>query len=375
MPQEVTALSPQEEQAFRQWAQANQLKDVDHPDAHYDMRGYWKDIASQGRSETSINAQDHKLHFPDTYKQHGHPTFSIESKYSAGPNDGGHWNGDQYVPQDWFAANAAKTDDWFTANALQPMASHEQPPETAGGATAALAAGRALPAAGRLIGRFAADHPAATQKVIGAGVSSVAGGIGAAVGGGPGALVGASIRGVTPTQASIRTVAGQMAGETPQIARNAGRAVAVANYAKEAGLPLKPEQLASTGDAARALDNYAESMGQRVPRVLDQYGKVVVGPEATPALAEAGSGMASKAARGFLRVLAPLSLASGATDVAQAVEPNRHDIGTMGIGLTRPDPTAEDAAAKGQDAAARVAEEDQRKADARAALWRRLHWQ
>lgn len=238
--------------------------------------------------------------------------------------------------QDWFAANAPTSGaDWFAANAMQPMASHDQAPETSGGATAAVTAARGLPGVGRLIGRVAADHPAATQKVIGAGVSTVAGGIGAAVGGGPGALVGASIRGVTPTQAAIREGAGRLAGEAPQVARNAGRAVSVANYATEAGLPLKPAQLVSTGDAASAIDNYAQSMGQRIPRVLDQFGKVVVGPEAAPVV-KAGPRLMTRAAGGVLRVLAPISAATGITDFAQAVEPNRHDIGVAGLSFGTP---------------------------------------
>ncbi len=93
-PVETTILTPAEERAFRVWAKENKIVGVDHPDSHYDMRGYWKDIASKGGSEMKINAQDHKLHFPDTYKQHGHPTFSQESRYSRGPADGGMWVGD-----------------------------------------------------------------------------------------------------------------------------------------------------------------------------------------------------------------------------------------------------------------------------------------
>jgi hypothetical protein len=238
------------------------------------------------------------------------------------------------MPQDPFAQYAV-SDDPFSAYAIQSMASHAQELETSGGATATAAAARALPAAGRLLGRFAADHPAATQKVIGAGVSTVAGGIGGAVGGVPGAVVGASIRGVTPTQAAIREGAGRLAGETPQIARNAGRAVAVANYATEAGLPLKPAQLVSTGDAASAIDHYAQSMGQRIPRVLDQYGKVVVGPEAAPVV-KAGPRLIARTASGLARVLAPVSAATGITDFAQAVEPNRHDIGVAGLSFGTP---------------------------------------
>lgn len=45
-----------------------------------------------------LNRDTESQHWPDTFKQHGHPTFSVESQYSKGPNDGGRWNGDVYVP-------------------------------------------------------------------------------------------------------------------------------------------------------------------------------------------------------------------------------------------------------------------------------------
>lgn len=90
---ETTALSPQEEQQFRTWIAANKIADLDQPDTHYDYRGFWK--ATKGAPHPPGSEQ----HFPDTFKQHGHPTFSVESQYSKGPNDGGRWNGDTYVPQ------------------------------------------------------------------------------------------------------------------------------------------------------------------------------------------------------------------------------------------------------------------------------------
>jgi hypothetical protein len=93
-----TSLTPSEELQFQLWARVNDIRDVDHPDSHYDYRGYWKDLASQGRDQTQINAEDQRLHFPDTYKQHGHPSFSVESRYSRGPWDGGQWIGETLVP-------------------------------------------------------------------------------------------------------------------------------------------------------------------------------------------------------------------------------------------------------------------------------------
>lgn len=87
-PLETTRLTPTQELAFRRWAAAQHITDVDEPDAHYDYRGFWLN----GGQHASSNG-----HFPDTYKQHGHPTFSVESRYSLAPNDGGHWTGEQFT--------------------------------------------------------------------------------------------------------------------------------------------------------------------------------------------------------------------------------------------------------------------------------------
>jgi len=87
---EQTALSPAEEVAFKRWAMVNNIQDVDDPRSKYDYRGYWK--------QTQGAAHQAGEHFPDTFKQHGHPTFSQESQYSAGPFDGGRWIGEQFIP-------------------------------------------------------------------------------------------------------------------------------------------------------------------------------------------------------------------------------------------------------------------------------------
>lgn len=229
-----------------------------------------------------------------------------------------------------------------TLGSTQPTSGMGRDPELqgSGGASATVGAARGIPAAGRSVARFAANHPAATQKTLGALFSTGAGAAGAAVGGVPGAVVGASIRGVTPTQAGIRTAAGQMAGEAPEVARTAGRAVAVSNYGKEMGLKVKPTGLISTGEASRAFDNYADAQGLKAPRVLDQYGKVVYGPEAVPqpkAPSKAGRLMTG-GAKGIGKALAAVSGPMGMTDFAQTVEPERRDIGVMGIGASQPTP-------------------------------------
>jgi hypothetical protein len=89
MKNETTRLTPAEESDFQAWVRANGIIDADDPRTKYDYRGYWKEIASQGQDARAMMPDG--LHFPDTYKQHGYPTFSVESKYSAGPHDGGRW--------------------------------------------------------------------------------------------------------------------------------------------------------------------------------------------------------------------------------------------------------------------------------------------
>lgn len=89
MPDETTELPAGQERAFDQWLQRNHVKDLDHPDSHYDYRGAF--LAGIGRGNGTG-------HFPDTFKQHGHPTFSIESRYSKGQDDGGSWDGETFIP-------------------------------------------------------------------------------------------------------------------------------------------------------------------------------------------------------------------------------------------------------------------------------------
>jgi hypothetical protein len=89
MPDETTQLDPLEEVLFKRWAQQQGLTDVDHPDSHYDYRGFFLSQAPHIPG----------MHFPDTFKQHGHPTFSQESNYSRGPFDGGMWSGETFIPQ------------------------------------------------------------------------------------------------------------------------------------------------------------------------------------------------------------------------------------------------------------------------------------
>jgi hypothetical protein len=98
----TTTLSPDEEQQFRQWLSSSGNPSRFDPNAQvtdYDMRGYWKDVASKGGSQTAINPTDQRLHWPDTYKTPYDTTFSAESKY-AQPGAPLKWVGDQLVNTD-----------------------------------------------------------------------------------------------------------------------------------------------------------------------------------------------------------------------------------------------------------------------------------
>jgi hypothetical protein len=101
---ESTILSPDEEREYQQWIKHYKLPDIDpktgepYSDVKYDMRGYWKAnrIPGQaGHGPIQIEGQ----HGPDTFKQHGHETFSQESKYSQGPSQGGLWIGPTFLEQ------------------------------------------------------------------------------------------------------------------------------------------------------------------------------------------------------------------------------------------------------------------------------------
>jgi hypothetical protein len=87
--------SPQETQ-FEAWVRANNVPVT--PD--YDMRAYWLH-RNDPNMRTQVNPNDHRLHFPDTYKTPLHQSFSGESIFA---NPAAHppmWNDkDQLVAPD-----------------------------------------------------------------------------------------------------------------------------------------------------------------------------------------------------------------------------------------------------------------------------------
>jgi hypothetical protein len=88
-PPETSVIPPALQAAFDDWIKRNGITDLDAPDSHYDYRGAFL---------SGLNRDSAGGHWPDTFKQHGHPTFSVESKYSKGPGDGGTWQGDTFMP-------------------------------------------------------------------------------------------------------------------------------------------------------------------------------------------------------------------------------------------------------------------------------------
>jgi hypothetical protein len=92
MPPYTTELNPLDEMKFQKWIKDNNIKDLNEPDSYYDYRGFWKQNPDFKHSLGQ--------HFPDTFKQPGHPTFSNESQYANTQNTGGRWaDNDVYIPQ------------------------------------------------------------------------------------------------------------------------------------------------------------------------------------------------------------------------------------------------------------------------------------
>ena len=98
-----TILTNDNEKEFLNWyknvsAVLDLNKNPDDPNHHYDYRGYW--LANKNKN---IDFTVKDFHFPDTYKQPTHPTFSNESqyarrKYGINPKEVGHWEGENFIP-------------------------------------------------------------------------------------------------------------------------------------------------------------------------------------------------------------------------------------------------------------------------------------
>lgn len=220
-----------------------------------------------------------------------------------------------------------------------PDLSADGSPETdvpSGTATAATSVLRGVPAGIKATAGAIADSPAAqrmTQKIIMGTVRGAGAVAGNTLGGVPGAIVGGAVTaGMTPTQASIRGAVGRLSGEAPALTDAAIKAQAITDYGKGVGIKVSPSAIVDNPAAGGALDNYAGSMGKRIVRLYGPSGEIVSGPQAVaPTVAAKAPGLLSKIGS----TLPWLQGATGVTDFAQTVEPDRHDIGVAGIGRTQ----------------------------------------
>lgn len=74
----------------------------------YDYRGYWEDNKKELYSNDEI-----EKHLPDTWKLPGHPTFSVQSKYSTTEKPGGTWDGENFIHSKFTEEYWAATSDYL----------------------------------------------------------------------------------------------------------------------------------------------------------------------------------------------------------------------------------------------------------------------
>lgn len=89
-----TALSPQDEGAFRQWLTQNKVPfDPNETTPDYDMRGFWEALQRKDpKASSAIDPNDGKMHYPDYWKTPYDATFSNQSQWAT--KDAPHWTDD-----------------------------------------------------------------------------------------------------------------------------------------------------------------------------------------------------------------------------------------------------------------------------------------
>lgn len=87
---EISQIPEARANEFYDWLLRNGVDLEDLEGSAYDYRGAFL---------AGVNRDPEGGHFPDTFKQHGHESFSTESQYSRGPGDGVHWEGEVAIPQ------------------------------------------------------------------------------------------------------------------------------------------------------------------------------------------------------------------------------------------------------------------------------------
>lgn len=78
-----TELGPLEEQMFQSWVARNNVPFDPGPKADYDMRGFYRALASGDKKATNaVDPNDGRMHYPDNWKTPYHETFSNESQWA-----------------------------------------------------------------------------------------------------------------------------------------------------------------------------------------------------------------------------------------------------------------------------------------------------
>ena len=93
---QMTQLPPEQEAAFNQWLQANEVQynpNDKYPD--YDMKGYYLSMQGGQGPQASVNTTDQQLHYPDTFKTPYHESFSKESQWAT--EGAPEWQGERLV--------------------------------------------------------------------------------------------------------------------------------------------------------------------------------------------------------------------------------------------------------------------------------------
>jgi len=79
-----TALPPQDEMAFREWVNQNNVPfDPSEPVQDYDMRGFWQGMQNNDpHARSGMNANDGLIHYSDWWKTPYHGSFSKDSQWA-----------------------------------------------------------------------------------------------------------------------------------------------------------------------------------------------------------------------------------------------------------------------------------------------------
>lgn len=288
---EVTDLGKREPD-FQAWAAS---RNIDPTQGHYDYRGAFN-------AGVEPNADGH---WPDTFKQHGHETFSNESQYSERPGEGGSWQGEKYIPA-----------------GPRVMAAKEMPTTKPGGGAGSYAKQFAVGAAGGLA-RFVPFVAGQTARDL-ARTGKAAMALAKAAGSGaapPDALDqalkgateeyggGGQLPGIEPIAARPRHLTG---GNQPQAGGGAGPAV---GSIFERGMDAANQGITSAEDFVAGKPDFTGQMGRELG---EQVGGLL---PLLPSGMRAGGSMVDRVLTAAGRKRPPLSTLQQARDLMAPPEP------------------------------------------------------